>query len=471
MNIITKYKDYLKLLESKYSETFLKDHNNGLDFYLIDDVGYSNINNMVHFTPEKYEIIKKRLKFDNNFLRYVESWGYGSLNHLELNLFKNRSDDAEYGEVQIVALVKDEKVNIDTDDYYLLKFNLGDYKGTEKIYYICDGWYGIKRCIIYNILYNEQYDSQIFYDEILNLLKPNQRKELMENTNYNNIVWYNNPSYIEYGLSNNLVDLNKITYLSNLWYLVEKGIISKQDFVNKHPNWFLLTDNKVYIRYTKGDLVNLSFMFSKDDGGRGNINSRQFVENLEDNYFYREATSFKDLYLDYLKPESIKLIEDKIQEIKSKLNIEDQEEFDEYDDWEDQIKNINALDELKDAIENAFQYAQEDADSEEVYNGVKKPILYLFGMEKLERDENDHYIFLLNKDFLIRFDNYFYGDYTTKYYMDKINEQIIDRWFEIVQEDDESVKFLEIDFPYYGFDGSVDKDYLHECIEEKLSEI
>ena len=92
-------------------------------------------------------------------------------------------------------------------------------------------------------------------------------------------------------------------------------------------------------------------------------------------------------------------------------------------------------------------------------------------MEKLERDENDHYIFLLNKDFLIRFDNYFYGDYTTKYYMDKINEQIIDRWFEIVQEDDESVKFLEIDFPYYGFDGSVDKDYLHECIEEKLSEI
>ena len=56
-------------------------------------------------------------------------------------------------------------------------------------------------------------------------------------------------------------------------------------------------------------------------------------------------------------------------------------------------------------------------------------------------------------------------------YMDKINEQIIDRWFEIVQEDDESVKFLEIDFPYYGFDGSVDKDYLHECIEEKLSEI
>ena len=57
MNIITKYKDYLKLLESKYSETFLKDHNNGLDFYLIDDVGYSNINNMVHFTPEKYEII------------------------------------------------------------------------------------------------------------------------------------------------------------------------------------------------------------------------------------------------------------------------------------------------------------------------------------------------------------------------------------------------------------------------------
>jgi hypothetical protein len=469
MNLITKYKQYLLLLESKKPDFILKNNRNGLDFYLIDENLYDLFHINRNFSIEKYEKIKSKIKFSSYFLKSYVFWKDNTKldSYIDLNLFENTSDDVNYGNVIIHSLIKDEEYSIDHYDYYLLKFYL---ENDEAIYYICDDWYGIKRCIIYNVLYNDYYDSQIFYDEILNLLKPNQVKELMENADYNKIVWYNNPSYIKYGLSNDLVDLNKINYLSNLWYLVENSILSKKDFVNKHPNSFLLKDNDVYIRYTKGDLTDLSFMFSEDDSTNHNTNSRDFVENLNENSFYRESTSFDDLYLDYLKPESIKLIEDKIEEIKSKLSIEDQEEFDEYDDWEDKVKNIDSLNNIKDAIETAFNYAQESADSDDMYEAVEKPILSLFGMEKLERDENDHYIFLLKKDFLIRFDNYFTYLYL-KEYKKIINEEIIDKWFEIVQENDDSVEFLKINFPYYGFDGSIDKAYLHECVEEKLAEI
>jgi hypothetical protein len=106
-----------------------------------------------------------------------------------------------------------------------------------------------------------------------------------------------------------------------------------------------------------------------------------------------------------------------------------------------------------------------------MYEAAKKPILNLFGMEELLRDEKDHYIFKLNKDFLIRFDNYWYGEYNSSNYGNKINELIIDRLFEIINYDDDSVEFLKIDFPYYGFDGSIDKDTLHEEIVYKLNEI
>jgi hypothetical protein len=463
MKIITKYKEYLKLLESKKPDDFLSNYRNGLDFYLIDAFGLGNID----ITSEKYDLIKKSLKVDGNFLKYKKYWTYGK-SWVSFELFKNITDDENFGRVDISSLEKNESLEI-YDNYYEVIFISADENG-ESLHYICDGELGIKKCIIYNVLYNEKYDNQIFYDEILNLLKPKQFQELMENVDYNQIVWYNNPTYIEYAISNNLVDLNKITYLSNLWYLVEKGTITKQDFVNTNTNWFLLKDNEVYIRYKSSDLPDLSFMFSENDGNRSS-DSRDFVKNIDGHNYSRNDTSFSNLYLDYLKPESIKLIEDKIQEIKLTLDDQDQEEFENYDDWEEKVKNIDSLDELKNAIEDAFNYAQESADYDEMYDTIKKPILNLFGMDELVRDENDHYIFKLQKEFLIRFDNYFSEYYDSKNYNKKINVELIETWFELVYENEDSVEFLKIDFPYYGFDGTIDKKYLHECIEEKLNEI
>ena len=106
-----------------------------------------------------------------------------------------------------------------------------------------------------------------------------------------------------------------------------------------------------------------------------------------------------------------------------------------------------------------------------MYEAVEAPILNLFKMNELLRDENDNFLFKLNKEFLIRFDNYWYGSYKSINYSNKINELIIERWFDIAQEDDDTVNFLKIDFPYYGFDGSIDKNILHECIVDKLNEI
>jgi len=463
MKIITKYKEYLKLLENKKSDDFLRNYRNGLDFYLTEeDYKYENIN------PENYELILKRLKMSSKFLEYGNV-PYG-FNYLKFNLCNNTTGDIDYGLVYIHSLKQNDELHIDDDNYYLMTFY---YKDSCKDEYVCYGDIGIKKCIVYNVQYNieingQSCDNQMFYNEILNLLKSKELDEVMSWVDFDEIVWYNNPTYIEYALSNE-IDINQTIFLSNLWYLVEKGNITKQDFVNKHPNWFLLKDGEVYIRSNYSGLYELEFMFSKDDGNR--LTSRSFVEDLELNDSYRDRLDFEDLYLDRLKLESIKLIEDKIQEIKLTLDQEYQEEFDEYDDWEDQIKNIDALDALKNAIEDAFKQAQESADNDEKYEAAKRCVLSLFKMDELLRDENDNFIFKLNKDFLIRFDNYWCGEYKSKYYGNKINELLIERWFETINNDTDSVEFLEIDFPYNGFDGSIDRNYLHDCIEEKLNEI
>jgi len=471
MKIITKYNEYLKLLESKKSDDFLRNYRNGLDFYLTEEVY-----NYVDINIENYELILKRLKMSSNFLKYDNGVRYGKKSYkskLSFNLFLNTTEQAGFGEVYIRSLKQNDELHIDDDNYYLITFIYKDYDASK---YVCYGDIGIKKCIVYNVLYNTEIngqsgDNQMFYSEILNLLKSKEVDEVMNWVDFDEIVWYNSPDYIEYALSNDLFDINENKFLSNFWYLVEKGNITKQDFVNKHSNWFLLKDGEVYIRSNYSELSELSFMFSKDDNDRNHISSREFIESIYENDFFRESTKFEYLYLDILKPESLKVIEGKIQEIKLTLDQEDQQEFDEYDNWEEQVKNIDSLYDLKNGIEDAFRYAQESADSDEMYEAAKKPILNLFGMEELLRDEKDHYIFKLNKDFLIRFDNYWYGEYKSINYGNKINELIIDRLFETIRDDDDSVEFLKIDFPYYGFDGSIDKNYLHECIVDKLNEI
>lgn len=470
MKIITKYKEYLKLLESKKSDDFLRNYRNGLDFYLTEE-DYE----LVDIDIEKYELILKRLKMNNKFLEYEDGIAYNrkyKVSSLNFSLFNNTTDNIEFGQVYIHSLKQNDELHIDDDNYYLMTFH---YNHSDNDEYICYGDIGIKKCIVYNVLYNTEINGQsdhkqMFYNEILNLLKSKELDEIMSWVNFNEIVWYNNPTYIEYSLSNNLFNINETRFLSNLWFLVEKGTITKQYFLDKHPNWFLLKDGEVYIKSNYSEINELEFMFSKDDGSN-HSSSRDFVEGLMENDFYREGNSFENLYLDILKPESIKIIEDKIQKIKLTLNQEDQEEFDEYENWEEQVKNIDALYDLKIGIEQAFNYAQESADYAEMYEAVEAPILNLFKMNELLRDENDNFLFKLNKEFLIRFDNYWYGSYKSINYSNKINELIIERWFDIAQEDDDTVNFLKIDFPYYGFDGSIDKNILHECIVDKLNEI
>lgn len=458
MKYLNKYKEYIKLLENKKSEELLRNENNGLDFYLIDD-NYDY--DFIKIENQDYEKILKKLNFNKELLNLEESFN-GKIHYLKTNLFFNTSEEEYFGLIRIYLIVKD------SENEYLVLFY--DENG-KSIGYVCYGELGIKNCIIYNVLYNDSYEDQVFYYEILKLLRPKQVKELLEKIDFNQIVWYNSPLYFDYGLANNLIDINETTFLSNLWYLVEKGIITKQDFVNKNPNWFLLKEGEVYIRSKFSDLHELSFMFTQNDGGRNCPDSVCFIEDLDDNDFYRDNVEFSHLYLGSLKDESIELIKEKIEKVKSSLSVEDQQEFDEYDDWEDQIKNIDALDDLKNKIEKAFRDAQQSADSDEMYKAAKTPILNLFNMEDLIRDEQGHYIFKLKKDFLIRFDNYWCGEYTSKYSKDIINNQIIERWFRIVQNNEDSVEFLKINFPYQGFDGTIDEDDLHYNLEEELYEI
>ena len=85
MKIITKYKEYLKLLESKKSDDFLRNYRNGLDFYLTEeDYEFVDVN------IEQYELILKRLKMSNKFLNYNDGKSHGkkyTTTSLNFNLF------------------------------------------------------------------------------------------------------------------------------------------------------------------------------------------------------------------------------------------------------------------------------------------------------------------------------------------------------------------------------------------------
>jgi len=249
--------------------------------------------------------------------------------------------------------------------------------------------------------------------------------------------------------------------LSNNYYLYEKGLITKEDLVNKYPKTLMIKDDILYMMF-EGELKDLAFMY--EDKGR-NSTSRDIVKSVEDREWNNETTKFKDLALYYLTDKAERIITDKIKELKDKMDESDKEEFEDYTTWEDQIKNIDALDELKSAIESAFNEAEEDANENDKYEKITKPLEDFLGMDDLAYYTGG-YLFKISKDWLIRYDK-FEGGYSNR----NMTDNIIEDYFEEKEQVDENIAgadLLEIDYPYYGWSGTIDKLNLEERIMERV---
>ena len=159
------------------------------------------------------------------------------------------------------------------------------------------------------------------------------------------------------------------------------------------------------------------------------------------------------------------------------MDKEDLEEFNEYNTWEKQIENIYSLEDIKNAIVDAYGDAQNTADSNEKYESILTPLLNFFNMDKLLYD-GEYILIKINKDWLIRYDKsdggYSHNHLPTQRDL-TLTENILKYYFEEFEnqdgENEIAEDLLKIDIPYYGWDGKIDKDELEERIIERLSEI
>ncbi len=287
-----------------------------------------------------------------------------------------------------------------------------------------------------------------------------------------NFIFYQLPKTIVDNMMTHNELLKNTKIISNNYYLMENGYITKEDFAKKYPLDVELKDDVLYLKFY-GEISDLDFMF---DDSR-NASSKDVIKSLNDNDYMLENTDFKDLYLSDLTNKSEEDIKKKIAEIKEKSD--NKEEFDEYNNWEKQIENIDDLDELKSAIENAFRDAQESANSSEMWFEATKPLLYFFGMDKImwfdngvseeSKNNNSGLLVKIDRDWLIRYDKN-----GNAYYKKQLAEGILRDWFEEKEDEDEHTEeheLLEIDIPYYGWSGDIDPKELEEIISDKLYDI
>ena len=463
MKIITKYKQYYKLLEDKKPESILKNIRNGLEFFK------TNIKNIAISNFPKKRIAEIKKIFNLDYLsKYYNRY---EVNSIDFKICINfcEEDSFDYIDDALISfLVNHPGFPTSFMDYerpYLIKFYDHDDGTGKPIFYICNGEYGLKKCILYHVLNTEKFKNKIFTDYFLNLIRSKDKvNQLIEEADYSKVSWYQSSKYFEYCVNNKIIDFENIDecenikYISNLYYLLEKGIISKEDFVNKNPNWFLLKDGKIYIKTPFTEVYELSFMFSENDS------NRKRVERTENFDPYTEYTTdrFKDLNFSYLTPETIKLIEDKIYEIYNSLDEEDKEEFSNYDSWVEKVDNIVSLEDIKNVIKEEFDVAYSSANYDQRITDYEKDVSNYFGMKEILRDENANYLFLLDKKFLVYFDSYWYNES----YTHNINFKIIEKWFEQYSSFHEDREYIKITKDEHF--GDVDLDELNNNIKNNI---
>ena len=372
------------------------------------------------------------------------------------------------------------------NDWFLIKLMMNN----DDEFFLCNELDGVIHFImekLFQFCNNEQFLAKLFdekFELVENYLKRNieiNNSELNKFNFYKNetlgkvlISHYTTSLYQKENIIQFLTD-NNINSISNLYFLLEKGIITKEQMQQQYPNT-LTIDDGILLMVFEGELSDLAFMF--DDSSKNFVEE---IQNMDRNY--SNLSNFRDLYLGNLTKKALDCILVKIEELKKNMDEEELAEFDDYETWEEQVENIDALSELKDAIRYAYYDAQESANSDEGYKAVVDPIETFFRMDNIiYKTINDIYSILIriNKDWLIKFDTF---EDSTQYLSTgkfsnrtkTLTDDILEEYFKEKDYNNDIIEpkqaRLKVDFPYYGWDGHIDEGYLEDIIEDKVGDV
>jgi len=368
------------------------------------------------------------------------------------------------------------------DDYYTIKNEWGEFSGGYIDYYLCDDIFGIFK-LLHNILF--------FYSENEDFVKNSLEKSsvniylqdiLINNEIGNEYCKYNllfckNPVYgqllvkkliEEEGDIIEILKKYKLYDASNLLFLLEKGYINKEVILQFYPEQFRIVDNQLYLIF-RGDLSDFDFMYEKDDRGYLEDITK---EDLDDSiYDHSSYSDIDDIYSGDLTDKAVNAIKAKIEEVKKTMSEEELEEFEDYDDWEDQLKNIDALSDVKWSVVQSYNEAQRDADYDQKSKAILSPLADFLGTpNKFVRDEKDNILFKFSNEWVLIYDSVY--DSKEESYVGKYKSSVGLLGYLVLKsyyiDRGTSPELLKVDVPYYGWNGDIDESNLEERIIENL---
>lgn len=486
MKYLKKYHQLIKEAtqgqESLVAEVYKEIEDN--NYIVIDKEKFNAISFVIdyeNFTEREIKIVSSKLdkiKIDNK-VSYYE--GYNSS---DLNISYNKITGNFRDKLTIAKYV---------DDYYTIKNEwgeIGQFAGNID-YYFCDDISGVFK-LIQDILWFYS-ENEEFIKKHLTKTSPSDRlynpntylRDILINNDIDNdykynLLFYKNPIAGELIIKKlieeegNIIEIlkeYKLFLASNLMFLLDKGYITKEVILEFYPNQFRIIDNQLYLIF-KGYLEDFEFLYKKED-------KKLFIEVTQEDRDYDFNSRYDDIdhiYTGELTEKALNAIKMKIEEVKKTLDAEELKEFEEYDNWEKQVKNIDALSEVESAILRAYNDAQSSADEEEKYNAAISPLKDILGTEEILRDSEGNILFKFNKDWLLLYDNlsdsreecYMGNKLTNTEKIGRLGYWILKYVFDEDNYEDLAPELLEINMPYYGWNGDIDKEYLEELIIDNL---
>ena len=373
-----------------------------------------------------------------------------------------------------------------TDDMFEIYMENKDYvkivSMVENNFYY-DGTKTITDVNFLKFVLNQKLDME-HYIRIFNLV-------LDENTNSDDLDFC-----IEY------LNLAEARNINDIYYLWKFKKITDGEAETKITDLKII-DGKWNINWEFTNWGEFAFLYDPEKNISRNAGTiREYVENSidEDEYGYIFYDDLSSVYLGDISNESIENIfnviekngyeleEYEIEEIidNSRFDIDEGQfsmEIIKSKILNDSSRNLlnlflelETLSDIKDSILRSYDVSQENANSTAKFNAFIKPLLGFFKMEKIVWSDSDYGSYLLlpfDISFAILLKKMNWEEKTLSGIIKNIFDENTreDALSEYGIESDQFPEYLNIDYPYNGWDGNVTKKDLNDEITEKLSEL
>jgi hypothetical protein len=287
----------------------------------------------------------------------------------------------------------------------------------------------------------------------------------------------------------------------NSYVLYKNGYVEAEKLQSVAPKDFRLVKDSVINKGGDEDLIQPCFVVS-DPIEFSNLvkwkSNREYnyedmfesIVNYDNDYEpqYSDWSTVKSLYdYDFVSKESKQSIIEKIEEIDSDFYSEsDEYEIEELEsvglteeNWKEEILNndrdckklltlldIDAMDSVKDAFVGAYNEAKDTADRDEAYKACMNAVNDFFGNDVKYQEGYGGFVAKLNMDYVsFSYDIELASDRSdcTDYVRNAITEED-----EYENSPYEEIEEVEINIPYYGWEGEVTKELFDDTLPHRL---